>query len=274
MKEALDLLETLVPAHLQGDVVQNKSQLADLERQKRLGLLSFDEEKRQRAIITNAALELYKSVHSTGQDALTVTRVTNEITSSTAVKSKILFITANPSDQSRLQTDREHRLLKAELERGRARDNFVFLPPQFATTITELLRAVNDKPNIIHFSGHGATNGIAITTENNETQMMPVAALQRMFRSLKDLTKIVVLNACYTAEQAKIISEFGMYVVGNNLPITDPAAISFSEGFYNGLGEGKSFEEAYNDAMIVVLTKNPDAAHIIEAWKDGNKLDI
>ncbi len=50
--------------------------------------------------------------------------------------------------------------------------------------------------------------------------MMPVAALQRMFRSLKDLTKIVVLNACYTAEQAKIISEFGMYVVGNNLPIT------------------------------------------------------
>jgi hypothetical protein len=65
-----------------------------------------------------------------------------------------------------------------------------------------------------------------------------------------------------------------MYVVGNNLPITDPAAISFSKGFYNGLGEGKSFEDAFNDAMIVVLTENPSASEIIEVWKDGQKLNL
>jgi len=60
LKEALDQLEGLVPAHLQGEVVQLKSQLTELERQKRIGILSFDEEKRERAKITNAILELYK----------------------------------------------------------------------------------------------------------------------------------------------------------------------------------------------------------------------
>ncbi|HRI61524.1 MAG TPA: CHAT domain-containing protein, partial [Saprospiraceae bacterium] len=175
---------------------------------------------------------------------------------------------------ARLQTDREHRLLKAEMERGRARDQFEFLPPQFAVTIKELVRAMNDKPHIVHFSGHGSSGGIFITTENNQSQLMPVAALQRLFRQVHGIARIVVLNACYSAEQAQIISEFGIYVVGNNLPITDPAAISFSEGFYNGLGEGKNFEDAYNDAMTVVLTQNPEAADIIEVWKNGEKLDL
>jgi hypothetical protein len=192
----------------------------------------------------------------------------------TEKKSKILFLAANPSDQSRIQTDTEHRLLKAQLERGRSRDRFEFLQPQFAVTVTELLRAMNDKPNIVHFSGHGETRGIVISTEDNKTQLMPVAALKRLFSKLEGIGKIVVLNACYSAEQAEEISKFGMYVVGNNLPITDPAAISFSEGFYNGLGEGKNFEDAFNDAMIVVLTQNPSASDIIEVWKDGKKLDL
>ncbi len=103
---------------------------------------------------------------------------------------------------------------------------------------------------------------------------MAVPALKRLFKRLKIVCEIVILNACYSAEQAKAISEFGMYVVGNNLPIADAAAISFSEGFYNGLGEGKDFEAAFDDAMTVVLTQNPSAADIIEVWKDGKKLDL
>ncbi|MCB9267770.1 MAG: leucine-rich repeat domain-containing protein [Lewinellaceae bacterium] len=187
---------------------------------------------------------------------------------------RILFVAANPTDQARIQTDREHRRLVAELERGRSSDRFTFLRPQIAVTINELVRAMNDKPHLIHFSGHGFKDGIIITTEDNKSQAMPIRALMRLFRPLHNTTEIVILNACYSAEQAKVISEYGIFVVGNNLPITDPAAISFSEGFYNGLGEGKSFEEAFNDAMIVVETNNPEAADIIEVWRDGKKLNL
>ena len=33
----------------------------------------------------------------------------------------ILFLSANPSDQARIQTDKEHRIIKSEMERGRHR---------------------------------------------------------------------------------------------------------------------------------------------------------
>jgi internalin A len=183
----------------------------------------------------------------------------------------ILFLAANPTDTSRLQTDKEYNTIKAELERGSHRDRYQFLLPQSAVTITELIRAMNDKPNIVHFSGHGTAEGIVIATDDNNSQTLPSETLKRLFRNATN-TQLVLLNACYSAEQAKIISQFGMYVIGNNLPIGDNAAISFAQGLYNGLGEGKTIESAYNDAMMVLLTKNPDYAHVVCVWKDGNQL--
>lgn len=189
-------------------------------------------------------------------------------------KRKILFIAANPTNASRLQTDKEHRIIKAEMERGSHRDVFEFLQPQLAVTITELLRAMNTRPNIVHFSGHGKTEGIVITKDDNKKQLLTNEILERLFKPLKDCTEIVVLNSCYSASQAEFISKLGMYVVGNNLPIGDDATISFAKGLYNGLGEGKSFEDAINDARIVVMTESPGYASVIEIWKCGDRLDI
>jgi hypothetical protein len=188
--------------------------------------------------------------------------------------SKVLFLSANPSDQSRLQTDREHRIIKAEIEKGRRRDSFEFLPSRFAVTVTELLHAMNDRPAIVHFSGHGETKGILIVTDSNQTQLVPIEALTRLFAPLMGITKVVLLNSCYSAEQAKIISKYGMFVIGMNLPIEDDAAISFAKGLYNGLGEGKTIEGSYNDAMIVLETENPNYAKMVEAWKDGKRLRL
>jgi CHAT domain len=171
-----------------------------------------------------------------------------------------------------LQTDKEYRIIKAEIKRGTHRDTFEFLQPQLAVTITELLRALNEKPQIIHFSGHGDTSGIIITNENNQSIVLPLPATERLFKPLKDVVKIVILNSCYSAVQAKSISKYGMYVVGNNLPIGDKAAIDFAKGLYNGLSEGKQFEYAFNDAMAVVLTESPNYSNVIEVWKNGAKL--
>lgn len=284
LSAALKSLASALPGEHQDEVTLLQTRLNKLERAENLRTLSYDNISIERNSLVDAALQLCRSIglepaavappvavpHTAEQNGPVVPLSILSAEGST----KILFVAANPDDASRLQTDREHRLLKAQLERGRARDRFEFLQPQLAVTITELIRAMNGKPNIVHFSGHGGTEGIYITTEDNQAQLMPLAALQRLFKSLSGTVRVVVLNACYSAEQARVISQYGMYVVGNNLPISDPAAISFSEGFYNGLGEGKNFEEACNDAMMVVLTRNPAAADIIEAWKDGQKLEI
>jgi tetratricopeptide (TPR) repeat protein len=190
------------------------------------------------------------------------------------IKQKILFIAANPSNESRLQTDLEFRIIKAEIRRGTHRDAFEFLQPQLAVTISELVRAMNDRPHIVHFSGHGDKEGIIITTENNESVVLPISAMDRLFKPLIGITKIVILNSCYSAEQAKSISRYGIYVVGNNLPIGDKAAIDFAKGLYNGLSEGKNFETAYNDAQIVLMTESPKYVNVVEVWKDEAKLSL
>jgi hypothetical protein len=189
-------------------------------------------------------------------------------------KIKILFIASNPSDASRLKTDVEYRKIKAEMYRGRHRDKFDFLQPQLAVTIHELVRAMNDRPHIVHFSGHGEEEGILITTGDNVSQLLPTPAIKRLFKPLQNSAQVVLLNACYSAIQAEEISKFGFYVVGYQEPIGDDAAIGFAQGLYNGFGEGKSFEDAYNDAMVVLLTVAAEYEDIVEVWKDGQKLDL
>lgn len=277
LAEALQALVDALPPHLKNDAIQLQTQLSDVERAERLGMIGFSDASIRRANITNGALSLTNQIgapapHQTPNPTPPPTQPTS--TPAPAEPTKILFLAANPIDKERIQTDKEHRVLVAELQRGRHRDKFQFLLPQIGATASELLRAMNDKPNIVHFSGHGETNGILIANENNQTQLMPLPALQRLFKPLKGIVQIIVLNACYSAEQAKALSEFGPYVVGHNMSIEDPAAISFSRGFYNGLGEGKSFEEAYNDAMIMVLTEHSRSAPVIEVWKDGQKLEL
>lgn len=278
LPEALQALLEALPAHLKNDATALQTQLQALERNERLGMLSFSDASIRRANITNGALELIGQIGApppqpTPQPGPQPAPQPTP-TQKPAALTKILFLAANPTDQARIQTGLEHRQIKTQLGLGSERDKFLFLPPQFEVTIKELVRAMNDKPNIVHFSGHGETNGISISTEKNTTQLVGTPALQRLFKPLKGTIKILILNACYSAEQAKAISEFGPYVVGHNLPVADPAAISFSEGFYNGLGEGKNFKKAFNDAMTVVLTEYPSAASAIEVWKDGQKLDL
>lgn len=190
------------------------------------------------------------------------------------VKHKILFLASSPDGMTKVSTEKEYRAVQTEMAQGSHRDFFEFLQPQFSVTIGDLLRAMNDEPTFVHFSGHGENKGIYISKEDGSKQLMPNAALERMFKNLKGITKTVLLNSCYSAEQAKIISTFGIYVIGNNIEVNDKAAISFAKGFYNGLGEGKTVEKAYDDAMIVLLTEIGDTENKVEVWKDGELLDL
>lgn len=277
--EAIQLLSKHLPSYQKNDAILLQSRLTNLKTNEGQGIISNDNANIERNRIKNSILQLAEGL---GLPEVTEDFEKNEEQvnpnpkphSENTDPSKILFLAANPTNESRIQTDTEHRMLKAEMERGRGRDKYSFLPPQFAVTLSELLRAMNDKPQIVHFAGHGGEKGIYITKENNESQLLPEPALKRLFKPLTGHTEIVILNACSSSAQAKTISEFGMYVVGNNIAVGDNAAISFTKGLYNGLGEGKSFEEAMNDALIYVLSENDSLESHIEVWKDGKKLDL
>ena len=79
-----------------------------------------------------------------------------------------------------------------------------------------------------------ATRGILL-----EGQLVDAEALAGLFRLFADTIKCVVLNACYSAIQAKAIVRHVEFVVGMDKEIGDSAAIEFSTAFYDALGSGE-----------------------------------
>ena len=129
-----------------------------------------------------------------------------------------MFTAANPSDEARIQTDVEHRTITEEMQKGTHRDDFNFLPIQSAVRLKELIRSFKAKPTIIHFSGHGTEKGILVSSDDNSSAPINDVAMKRLFKPVKDTTECVILNSCLSSKQAKLISEYGIIVIGNNLP--------------------------------------------------------
>jgi CHAT domain-containing protein len=164
----------------------------------------------------------------------------------------ILFLAANPVNTEHLRLDEELREIDSGLQRAKYRDNFV-LQQRLALRTDDLRRAMLDfEPEIVHFSGHGAgSDGLVLEDSSGHPQLMSTEAIQGLFR-LFPKVECVVLNACYSAVQAKAIAEQVRYVIGMHRAVGDAAAIKFSIGFYEALGAGKSVEFAYELGWYVM----------------------
>lgn len=158
----------------------------------------------------------------------------------------ILMLTADPFDGSRLRLGEEEREIKEQLQLAGLRSRFDFhsrtsvRPKDFSRGLLEV------RPRILHFSGHGDSDG-SVWLEDALGSSHPVAPkhLAALMEQVSDYVECVVLNACYSRKQADAISQSIDYVIGTKSTIGDRAAIAFSVGFYQALGEGHSIEESF-----------------------------
>lgn len=160
---------------------------------------------------------------------------------------KILILSANPMDRTKLRLDEEVREIKEGLRRAKNRDNFSIETSE-AVGYRDIRRAILDhEPHILHFSGHGeGEEGLIFENDNGQAQYLDAKALAGLLNLLAEKIECVVLNACYSEIQARAIAKHINYVIGMSQAIGDKAAIEFSVGFYDALGAGKSIEFAYN----------------------------
>lgn len=164
---------------------------------------------------------------------------------STAIK--ILFLTANPEDASRLKLDEEIRAIKQALRQSDFRDKFD-IEQQEAVRVSDLQGyLLQHKSVIVHFSGHGSAAGeIVLEDEAGESHPVSSRALGRLFDELKDDIRCVVLNACYSEKQAQAIAEHIDCVIGMSQEIGDAAALKFATAFYQALGYGRDVKTAFD----------------------------
>lgn len=160
---------------------------------------------------------------------------------------KILFLAANPKDSIRLRLDDETRAIDLALRQAEFRSRYE-IKQHWAVRVYELQGyLLRHKPDIVHFCGHGSLSS-QIVLEDNLGNSHPVSstALSQLFSVLKDNIRCVVLNACYTEQQARAIAEHIDCVVGMSSSITDPASIGFATAFYQALGYGRSVKTAFD----------------------------
>jgi AAA-like domain/CHAT domain len=175
------------------------------------------------------------------------------MSSSPRKKKTILFLAANPKNSTPLLLGKEVQEISDALQRSKKRDKFQ-LEQQWAVTPREMQRAVLDyKPEIVHFSGHGAgEDGLALENETGQIKLVNAKALAGLFELFMDRVECVVLNACYSDVQAAAIAHHIPYVIGMKQAVGDNAAREFAVGFYDALAAGESIEFAYKSGCVSI----------------------
>lgn len=129
---------------------------------------------------------------------------------------KILFIAASPEDQEYLNSGAEQRKIDEALISSSFRNSFELVSKPGAKFDTLSRELMQQKPRIVHFSGHGDTNCLIFEFDNGDSHEVSAEALELLFQTLKDDIECIVLSACYSTTQAKAISKNDIYVIGMN----------------------------------------------------------
>jgi hypothetical protein len=125
-------------------------------------------------------------------------------------KIKILFLAANPTNETRLRLGAESTKIKEALQLSSARDQFIFAE-NHAVRVDSLMRLVlREDPHIVHFSGHGSNEGALIFEDHigNAMEADPVG-IANLFKLAGENTRLIVLNACYSRRQANELATRG-----------------------------------------------------------------
>lgn len=159
---------------------------------------------------------------------------------------KILFFAANPKDTDQLRLDAEVRAIDQSIQLAEFRSRFDF-EQHWAVRVEELQYfLMRHKPDVVHFSGHGSNSSeLILEDQDGNTKSVPTSALTQLFTLLRDNIKCVVLNACYSEQQAAAIAQSIDCVVGMANSISDEAAIAFASSFYRALAFGKDIKTAF-----------------------------
>ena len=113
------------------------------------------------------------------------------------------------------------------------------------------------EPHIVHFSGHGSNAGELILQDNaGKSRPVSPTALGKLFKVLKRNSRCVVLNACYSHDQAVAIAQHIDCVIGMSDAIGDEAATAFSGAFYQALAYGNDVNTAFELGLVQIDLDN------------------
>lgn len=298
---------------LQNQIIHQSGRYHANEKSNNIGTISSENYNRTRNQLRYALQELLKDFPGYGpqinQQAQEVMinkvepddKVINK-TQKGNVTFKVLMLTANPVGTDKLQLRDEHSRISDKLQNANNSDDFD-IKSKWAVSTSEFAEAlIDEKPNIVHFSGHGENNykqsknsgtkrgqgleedeetiidrtGIYLYDDDREAPIfVSTEVLSRLFRSMVETNEVpiqvVLLNSCYSETQAAALAEIIPHVIGTSSAVKDRAAIAFATGFYSFLTRTKNIKAAWDNGVTQAMIKGEPANRFIY-YENGEKV--
>lgn len=165
----------------------------------------------------------------------------------TRTRTRVLIVFCCPKGETSLRLQQEERTVRESMFANPASRRLIVqtLP---ASTVDDFRRKLlREKFDVVHFSGHGSEEGVVFEDTNGMGKEVPAKALANLLKHYAPPIKCVLLNACYTLAQAKLLKGAVRVVIAMKTGISDEAAIEFSKGFYDALAAGKSARLAFDE---------------------------
>lgn len=166
----------------------------------------------------------------------------------------VLFLAANPVGTASLQLDEEARSIQQKIRMSDYRDSVRF-ESRWATRSGDILQAINEtNPTIVHFSGHGASNGdLVLLNPDGSAKMVSKEAISMAMATASDTIRLIVFNACFSESQAESVIEHIDAAIGMSTSIGDEAACVFAAQLYSSIGFGRSLQTSFNQAIAQLM---------------------
>lgn len=174
-------------------------------------------------------------------------------------KTKVLFFAADPRlarpRGETLELDEELRQIRKRVKAARYGHRLVF-EPHGAARADDLIDMLDGTDaQVMHFSGHGGSQGLVLVGRGGQTaHPVDAAALRQLFRTYQgSAIRLAVLSACSSHAEAQAIAEVVGCAIGTSSKISDDAAITFSSRFYQAVANGESVQRAFDVASMALL---------------------
>ena len=171
----------------------------------------------------------------------------------------VLFFASNPRDQIQLSLDEEVRSIKEMITKSLHRDVIKF-ESCWAVRSGDILQYINQyQPTIVHFSGHGSSEGDLVLMDNNSnTKLISMDSIVQAMSVANENLRLVFFNTCHSKNQANSVTEHIECAIGMNTSITDEAAQVFSAQFYSSIGFGLSVDKSFKQAKAALMLEEID----------------
>jgi hypothetical protein len=178
-------------------------------------------------------------------------------------KLKVLYLSADPTQTLRLE--KEVRLVQDTVRGSKLRENIEILSLPAASHET-LVNGINDEsPRVIHFSGHGGADGIALessSSRNPKPKLISYKLLAKAISATDSPPDVVILCSCDGKNAVKELLPTAKAAIVMTDSISDLAATTFACGFYAAIASGQSLKSAFAQGTNGILFQALDEGAI------------